>query len=101
MSSVVFLTFTNSHGIMPGIAKHGFIDFDFFVTEDILPSDCVHAYIHQKYVRCTNSDGEETEFELEHWGLSRNLASMCKPMGKLLYPFNVSMIVDIHFGEYE
>ena len=98
---VVYFTFSRSHGITPGIVSHGYIDFNYFVSEEILPFGTIHAYINQLYVKCKNLDGEETEFELEHWGLSRNLASMCKKMETIEYPFVVRMTVDVHFGEYE
>ena len=98
--NVVYLTFSKSHGIMPGLVKHGFIDIDFFMDQEIIP-DCVHAYIHQKYIKYKTSEGKEYEMELEHWGLSWNLYNMCKSMNEIHGPFCVHMTIDVHFGEYE
>ena len=99
--NVVYLTFSKSHGIIPGLVKHGFIDIDFFRDQEIIP-DCVHAYIHQKYIRYKTYDGKEYEMELEHWGLSWNLYNLSKNMDEIIDgPFCVHMSIDVHFGEYE
>ena len=98
--NVVLLTFSKSHGIKPGIIKIGFIDYDFFLNEDILP-DCIHAYIHEKYMKYKTRDNEEFEVEFDHWGLSRNLFDMSKDLQKISYPFVTHMTIDIRIGEYE
>ena len=97
---VVYLTFSKSHGIIPGLVKHGFIDIDFFMDQEIIP-DCVHAYIHQKYIKYKTHDGKEYEMELDYWGMSWNLYNMCKSMDEIEGPFCVHMSIDVHFGEYE
>ena len=99
--NVVFCTFSKSHGIKPGLIKHGFIDIDLFLRECILPIDCVHAYIHEKYMKYKTKDGDEIEMEFDHWGLSWNLFNMCRSTEQILYPFVVHMTIDVHFGEYE
>ena len=99
--NVVYLTFSKSHGIMPGLVKHGFIDIDFFRDQEIIP-DCVHAYIHQKYIKYKTHDGKEYEMELDYWGMGWNLYNLSKNINEIIdQPFCVHMTIDVHFGEYE
>jgi len=102
LPSVVLLTFSRTCGrLNPGLFKVGYIDYDFFVREEILPENSVHVYIHEKYMKYKTRDGEQFEFQLDHWGLSRNLFDMCKPISEISYPFITEMTVDVKVGEYE
>lgn len=100
MEDVVFCTFSKSHGIKPGLMRHGVIDIGTITSACIFPQDCIHANIDQLDVTYRTKEGIE-QVKLDYWGLSWNLYNMCKPLTELEYPFRCHMTIDVHFGEYE
>ena len=101
MRKVVFCTFTKSHGMNPGLIKHGFIDLHYFRQIKIIPETCVYVDISQRSLRFFHRDGRVEDFELDYWGFSGNIFHMCKDMTELEFPFECHCVVNSVFGEYE
>lgn len=101
MEDVVFCTFSKSHGLTPGLMRHGVIDVWTVTQACIFPTNCVHANVDQLDITYRTSEGEIISYKQDSWGLSWNLFNMCKPITEVTYPFHCHMTIDVHFGEFE
>lgn len=101
MTKVVFCTFTRRHGRQPGLIRHGFINLDDFRSITVIPDTVIYVDIYQRSLVLYHSNKTSEEIELDYWGFSGNLFSMCKDMKDLQFPFECHCVVNSVFGEFE
>lgn len=98
---IAFLTFSRETGLLNNNIRHGILNMNKIRSLEIFPHDCVRAYVHKTSIKCHLKSGEDVTIDLDYWGFSSSLFSLCEPIEECSYPFSCDMVIDVHFSEYE
>ena len=101
MREVILCTFSQNHGLKPGLIKHGFMEIADFKLLNLFPEECTRIEIHQQDIKVIYNDNSSDEIKLDYWGFSKHIYEMSHPIKKLEFPFICKAMINVLFGEYE